>query len=425
VKIEPCKDIKNQSKDAIINNQKSIINLELNEQGIVIGEIFNESTNENTLQNKTQELFQTITSEANHQMTGIINEGKNSDNNEFDIFKQLKHKENDSISKPVYDNKKAKLDKSGQIDVKKGLEYVKRIDSLINIGELEFGLIVEVDLVNQNKDIINEILSLLENKFKNVSREDIMKEMKPLSKIYAVKKENKYVSVIMFDEFHEIEVINISYMCSSIGQYMCSDLINRTKMRLNKSECIVVESSDDCIKFYTKNKFEVCGKTVVNYLKQIFGMSEGATFMHYGKINVKLLKDTKFNINKLFKHTLSFVSSNISLLKRKRLRTFQKINDIEFIKKLNSSLLRIDLNSNELEFMILKELGKQKIKDRLCFKFRNKGDYYFVKVIQKSLRNNILQLVITRNSHSKCNKTCKSDGNTCILRRYQLRVSSF
>jgi hypothetical protein len=228
-------------------------------------------------------------------------EGQNSNNNEFLVCKQSKSKENEKLE---------------QI---KQLNAEKRTDSLINIGELEFGLMVEVDLVNQNKDIINEILNLLESKFRNVNREDLMKEIKPSSKMYAIKRENKYVSVIMFDEFHEIKVINISYMCSSISQYMGSDLINRAKMCLNKDECIVVEASNDCITFYVKNKFEVCGKTVVSYLRQIFGMSEGATFMHYG---------TKFKMNRLVKHKLSFVVSNKSLLKRKRLRTLRKINDI-------------------------------------------------------------------------------------------------
>jgi serine/threonine protein kinase len=302
-------------------------------------------------------------------------EGQNSNNNEFLVCKQSKSKENEKLE---------------QI---KQLNAEKRTDSLINIGELEFGLMVEVDLVNQNEDIINEILSLLESKFRNVNREDLMKEIKPSSKMYAIKRENKYVSVIMFDEFHEIKVINISYMCSSISQYMGSDLINRAKMCLNKDECIVVEASNDCITFYVKNKFEVCGKTVVSYLKQIFGMSEGATFMHYGKVNVKLLKGAKFKMNRLVKHKLSFVVSNKSLLKRKRLRTLRKINDIEFTKKMSNSLLRIDLNSNKLEFTMLKELGKRKVMDRLYFEFRNKGDYYFVKVIQKSLRN-ILQIVL-------------------------------
>jgi serine/threonine protein kinase len=290
--------------------------------------------------------------------------GQNSNNNEFLVCKQSKSKENEKLE---------------QI---KQLNAEKRTDSLINIGELEFGLMVEVDLVNQNKDIINEILNLFESKFRNVSREEIMKEMKPSSKMYAIKRENKYVSVIMFDEFHEIKVINISYMCSSISQYMGSDLINRAKMCLNKDECIVVEASDDCIAFYVKNKFEFCGKTAVSYLRQIFGMSEGATFMHYGKINVKLLKDTKFNMNKPY------------LLKRKRMRTHRKRNDIEFTKKLSSHFLKIDSNSDKLELVMLKELEKRKMKDRLYFEFRNKRVDYFVKVIQKSLRKNILQIVL-------------------------------
>jgi serine/threonine protein kinase len=42
---------------------------------------------------------------------------------------------------------------------------------------------------------------------------------------------------------------------------------------------------------------------------------------------------------------------------------------------------------------MLKELRKRKISDRLYFEFRGKGDGYFVKVIEKSSRKNIFQLV--------------------------------
>jgi uncharacterized UBP type Zn finger protein len=46
-----------------------------NRDNSTIDEISIASTNENTSQNKTQKLFQTITSEVNHQTTGIFNEG--------------------------------------------------------------------------------------------------------------------------------------------------------------------------------------------------------------------------------------------------------------------------------------------------------------------------------------------------------------
>jgi len=87
-------------------------------------------------------------------------------------------------------------------------------------------------------------------------------------------------------------------------------------------------------------------------------------------------------------------SKNKKLLKKKRLRLNinRKAKNMELITKMSDSLLKIDLESNKFEPVINKALATRKVKDMKYFQFNNKGKTYFVKTINKALKQNILQI---------------------------------
>lgn len=153
------------------------------------------------------------------------------------------------------------------------------------LGEHELYCSVEIDMDHVSDKTLDEILDLYVENFENISKNEFRAYFNPPSKLYAIKKKNKYVAAVLCKI--TCGLVDIVFLVSSEKkQYIASDLINRVKALRRDQNCsgIVVEASANSVGFYSACGFKECSKTNKSCLKSLIGESGGAVYMQLGKL---------------------------------------------------------------------------------------------------------------------------------------------
>ena len=171
-------------------------------------------------------------------------------------------------------------------------------------GIVELHTINSIDFKTAKDELLNEIVSLFEERFTNIKASVFKETLTEPNMCYVISVGGIVESATMF-KFEKYSLLKIIYIATkkrSSGKYYGTYLIQALESlaKVNQLQSIIVESDHTSVEFYKKNNFSKFNSKMSTYCS-IFGYSSpNCHYMHKGSMS----KETETNIENEYKSKL-------------------------------------------------------------------------------------------------------------------------